>query len=108
MSNDKILELGDIAAVAQAQIQQEFKQIDPVIGVLRSLREAGFPADAMTIDCFKSDKRILVILHDDKPNEVSYQFCRRDQDPGNEYRHLPLSALTAEQFYQWIKHYFVE
>ncbi|MCL6415735.1 hypothetical protein MIB92_08735 [Aestuariirhabdus sp. Z084] len=106
MSNDKILELGDLAALAQARIQKEFSQIDPVIGVLRSMREAGYPADAMTIDCFKTGKRILLILHDSKPNQVDYQFCLRDQDPASEYQQIPLSAVTEEQFYQWIKQYF--
>jgi hypothetical protein len=70
VSNHNVYKLSDIAAEAQAAIQRDFKNIDPIVGVMRNMRAAGFPADAMTVDCLKSGKRIIFILHDDRPDEV--------------------------------------
>ncbi len=108
MSSGKIFELSDLASAAQAKIQQEFRDIDPVVGIMRSLRESGFSADAMTIDSFCSGKRIILLLHDDKPNEVAYQFSYKDKDPDPEFIHIPFAQVTADQLYRWMKGYFSE
>lgn len=70
------------------------------------MRLHGIPADAMTIDCLKSGKRILVILHDEQLDIVSYQFSFKGQDPENKFETIPLNELTAQTLYEWIKSYF--
>jgi len=104
---DKQLKLvSDAASDAHARIQEDFKNLNPVIGVNRNMRTAGIPADAMTIDCLKSGKRIIIILHDGQPDHVSYQYSFKDQDPGPDFELLPLDDVNADLFYEWMKTYF--
>ena len=65
MNNEKRLEdISSLLTSAHARIQQDFKDLNPVVGVRRSLRQSGFPADLITIDCLKSQKRLMLLLHD--------------------------------------------
>ncbi len=106
MNKEPILMLADIASEAHARIQQDFLHIDPVIGVSRSMRKSGIPADAMTIDCLKTGKRIIIILHDKEADIIRYQFSYKDKDPGSEYEVMSLNDATSQTFYDWISHYF--
>ena len=106
MSEEKIFILSDIAVAAQTEIQKDFKNIDPVIGLIRNMRESGFPADAMTIDCRVSGKRIILILHDDKPEEVDFQFGLIEKDPHDDFESILFSEVNKVQIYTWIKTYF--
>ncbi len=108
MSEDKIYQLAEIAQEAQAKIQQDFSNIDPIIGILKSLRPSGIPADALTIDCLNTGKRIALILHDSNPDIVAYQFGYSDKDESSDMEQIPLQSVTALQIYEWIKVYFSE
>jgi len=108
MKQDKIYEIGDIAADAQVKIQQAYKNLDPVVSISRAMRKSGFPADTMTIECLTSKKRILVILHDDHPQNISYQFGFSNEDPGPDFISLATDALTPELIFEWIKEYFID
>jgi hypothetical protein len=103
---DPIFTLSDIATEAHTRIQQAFENINPVVGVSRNLRTTGFPADAMTIDCLKSGKRIILILHDEQPDIVSYQFSFKDKDPASEFEKIAFDALTADVLFEWMERYF--
>ena len=106
--NDKIYALADIAALAQTEFQRNYSHIDPVIGIMRSMRDAGFAADALTIDCITSGKRILFILHDSAPDTLDYLFGYRDKDPDMVFEKIALTDATKEQFYAWMEGYFLE
>ena len=93
MAKQDIFALADLAAEAQAKIQQNYAHVNPVIHVRHGLRQSGFPADALTIDCLQTHKRILIILHDEQLDEVQYQFSRTDQDPTDDYS---ISGSTLE------------
>lgn len=104
---DKQLErLCELATEAHTRIQKDFGDIDPVVGVSQGMRKTGVPADLMTIDCLRSGKRIILVLHDQQPGIVSYQYAYKDKDPGNNFEQIPLAELGAEQLYDWIKGYF--
>ena len=104
---DKLLSaLSELATEAHARIQQDFSDINPVVGVNRGMRSAGIPADAMTIDCLKSNKRIILILHDQQPEVISYQFSFKDKDPGDVFEQVKFSEVTTQKLYDWIKSYF--
>lgn len=105
-ANAALLSLSDIASEAHKKIQQDFADINPVIGVMQGMRKQGIPADVMTIDCLVSKKRILVVLHDEAPGIIRYQFTASDQDPGDEYQQIASSDVTIETIYNWIKGYF--
>ncbi|AFU98408.1 hypothetical protein [Simiduia agarivorans] len=91
---------------AHARIQQQHAQINPVVGINRQMRASGIAADVVTIDCLVSNKRILIILQDAKPEEASYQFCRRDADPASGYEAIALADLTVDKVYGWVVEYF--
>jgi len=60
----------------------------------------------MTIDCLKSGKRILLMVHDSQPEVANYQFCLRDEDPANEFDSIAIENLTAQMLYDWMKKTF--
>ena len=104
--NKKLETLFDITTESHTRIQQDFKDINPVVGVNQKMREAGMPADVVTIDCLKSGKRIILILHDQQPATISYQFSFKDKDPDEKFERIQFNELTADKLYDWIKGYF--
>ena len=106
MSEQSLEVLSDIATEAHTRIQQDFEDINPVVGLSRGMRSIGIPADAMTIDCLKTGKRIIIILHDHQPEILQYQFSYKALDPGEKFETLQFSKLTAQIMYDWIKDYF--
>ena len=97
----KVYPVSDLAQLAQASIQQE-SDIDPVIAINHGLRKSGFAADALTIVNEKTDKRILMIFHDDKQDVVDYEFGLASQDPKFEFQQIALSELTEQKLYEWM------
>lgn len=105
MSTTPLAIISDLVTEAHTRIQQDFALLDPVVGVSRKMRENGVPADAMTIDCLRSGKRIIVILHDQQPEIIRYQFSFRNSDPGDTFEVMELQALNAQTLYDWMKDY---
>lgn len=104
--NNKLETLCEIATESHTRIQQDFADINPMVGVNQRMREMGVPSDAMTIDCLKSGKRILLILHDHHPDIIRYQFTFKETDPGESFEQIAFGELTADELYNWIKSYF--
>lgn len=98
----KVFPLCDLAQLAQAQIQQN-TDIDPVVAINHGLRKSGFSADALTITNAKTDKRILIILHDDKPDTVDYEFGKASDDPTFEFKSIEFEKLTQQTLYDWMQ-----
>jgi hypothetical protein len=107
-ANPALLSLSDIASQAHEKIQQEFDDINPVMGVMQGMRKMCIPADVLTIDCLVSKKRILVVLHDDFPEIIRYQYTFIDQDPSDDYLQLVAATVTSDTIYDWIKEYFTK
>ena len=106
MSEKQLEMLCDIVTESHARIQSDFKDLNPIVGVIQQMRKSGVPADAMTIDCSGSDKRIILILHDHHPDIVSYQFSYKDKDPEEKFEQISLAEFTADRLYDWIREYF--
>ncbi len=106
MSNKQLKIVCDIATDAHNRIQQDFESINPVVGVTHNMRSNGVPADAMTIDCLKSGKRIILVLHDQQPDIIHYQFSFKDKDPDSQFEAIQFNELTADTLYEWMKNYF--
>ncbi len=98
--------LCDIATEAHARIQHNFTDIDPIVGVSQNMRACGIPADVMTIDCLKSKKRIILILHDGQSGSLSYQLSCIDSDPLGEFTVVPFGEMTTDALYELIVAYF--
>lgn len=108
MSHKNIKKLCDIATEAHTRFQQEVADIDPIVGVNQGMRKSGVPADVMTIDCLKSGKRIILILHDEHPDSINYQFAFRDKDPESNFTSMSFRDFTEELILGWMKSYFAE
>ena len=106
MPNIKLKRLCDIATEAHTRIQQDFKDINPIVGVSQHMRKNGVPADAMTIECLRSGKRIILVLHDQAPALISYQLTFKDKDPGKEFARIEFKEMTVDRMYGLIKGYF--
>lgn len=106
MIDEQLKNLCDYTTEAHTRIQKDFQDINPVVGVSQKMREAGIAADAMTIDCLRTGKRIIVILQDAQPDIVFYQFSFKDKDPDDAFEQLNYSELTPNVIYEWMKGYF--
>ena len=106
MTDQPLSILSDVAAEAHVRIQADFEDINPVVSVSQKMRSYGIPADTMTIDCLKSGKRIILILHDELPDIIRYQFSFKEKDPEDEFESIQLDKLTTQTLYEWIKSYF--
>ena len=106
MDNKRLEALCDITNQTHARIQLDFIDINPIVGVNQKMRELGVPADAVTIEHSTSNRRIILILHDDYPEIVNYQFSFKDQDPDETFEQIPFKELTVDIVYDWIKEYF--
>lgn len=108
MTHKHLEALCDLTTTSHTRIQQDFKAIDPVVGISQKMRTSGIPVDAMTIDCLKSGKRIIIILHDQQPEILRYQFSFKDQDPADEFEQMSFSELSEDTLYNWMKDYFLQ
>jgi len=99
--------LSDLVTEAHSRIQKDFEHINPIVGVSRGMRSVGIPADAMTIDCLKTGKRIIIILHDEQPEILQYQFSFKAEDPADEFMILRFKELSNQVLYDWMSDYFI-
>ena len=61
----------------------KFDNIDTLMGIMdKTLRNQGMKADAITIDCIALDKKIVILIHDDKPDIVNITLGNKE---GNIY-----------------------
>lgn len=98
--------LWEQACEAHAAIQRDFAEIDPLLGVSQNMRKQGIPADVLTIDCLRTRRRIIIVLHDQQLDSISFQFASMDADPESSFKKLAISQVTTQQIYAWIADYF--
>ena len=72
------------------------------------MRESGIPADVMTIDCLKTKKQIIIVLHDNQPEIINYQYCLKDKNPSTRFETYAFADLSKQVLYTWIMEYFTE
>ena len=106
MSEDPLKILSDLASDAHARIQAAHQHINPVVEVRRGMRDAGVPADVMTIDCLRTRRRITLILHDEQPGVLLYQFVTIEDEVGNDFQQMALGDMTTTKLFEWIEEYF--
>lgn len=106
MSSDPLKALSDLASDAHARIQAAHQHINPVISVRRGMRDVGIPADAMTFDCLRTRRRITLILHDEQPGLLLYQFVTMDEEVADEFRQMPLAQVGVDTLVEWMQNYF--
>lgn len=106
MSETPLEKLSDLASEAHARIQQAHQHINPVVGVRRGMRDIGIPADAMSIDCLRTRRRIVLVLHDEDPGVLLYQFSTIDEDIGADFQRMAMADLDVGTLFDWMQEYF--
>lgn len=106
MSEEPLKALSDMASDAHARIQAAHEHINPVVEVRRGMRDAGIPADVMTIDCLRTRRRITLILHDEQPGALLYQFVTIEDEVGDSFQTMALADVTVQTLVDWIQDYF--
>ncbi len=64
-------ELSEVVAKANDLFYDRNRDVDTLMGIMdKTLRKQGINADAITIDCIAVNKKIVLVLHDSKPDLV--------------------------------------
>lgn len=105
---EKLLKVCDIASDAISKIQQKHENLDPIVGVNQKMRQTGIPADILTIDCLRSGKRIILILHDQQPEFINYQFSYKEKDPEDEFETEAYANVSSQTIIHWVESYFLQ
>jgi hypothetical protein len=76
------------------------KNIDTILGIIdQALRKQGINADAVTIDCIRLNKKIVFLIHDDKPEIVDIALGNKDGDihssSAHELNTLSVAVIVA-------------
>jgi len=106
MPEDPLKSLSDMASEAHARIQAAHEHINPVVEVRQGMRNSGIPADVMTIDCLRTRRRITLILHDEQPGALLYQFITIEDEVGDQFQQMPFGDLSTQVLFDWIQDYF--
>lgn len=106
MSEDPLKTLSDMTSDAHARIQAAHEHINPVVEVRRGMRDAGIPADVITLDCLRTRRRITLILHDQQPGLLLYQFVTIEDEVNDAFRQMALSDVDTQTLFDWMQDYF--
>ena len=89
--------LSEIVAKANDVFYSKFEHVDTLMGIMdKTLRNQGIRADAITIDCIALNKKIVILLHDDKPDVVNIALGNKEGDiySSSEYELAKLSETA--------------
>ena len=106
MSEDALRTLSDMAEIAHKRIQEAHQHINPVLEVRSGMRAGGIPADVMTLDCLRTRRRIMLILHDEEPGFVLYQFVTLEDEIAEQFQRMNLSEMSSDTLFHWMQDYF--
>jgi hypothetical protein len=94
--NKHLNALSEIVAKANDLFYERNNSIDTLMGIMdKTLRKQGMAADAITIDCIAKDKKIVLVLHDSKPDFVDIALGNKAGDIHSSAEHM-LKDMTIE------------
>lgn len=71
--------LSEIVARANDLFYSKFDNIDTLMGIMdKNLRKQGMQADAITVDCVTLNKKIVILLHDNKPDVANITLGNKE------------------------------
>ena len=77
--NKKLQDLSELVAKANDLFYSQFTDTSTLMGIMdKTLRNQGMKADAITIDCIALDRKIVILLHDDKPDIVNIALGNKE------------------------------
>jgi hypothetical protein len=78
---NKLKDLSEVVARASDLFYNKFDNVDTLMGIMdKTLRNQGMKADAITIDCIAQNKKIVILIHDDKPDVVDIALGNKKGD----------------------------
>ena len=89
--------LSEVVARANDLFYSKFDNIDTLMGIMdKTLRNQGMKADAITIDCIALDKKIVILIHDEKPDFVNIALGNKEGNiySSSEYKLTELSEVV--------------
>jgi len=79
--NIRLKNLSEIIASGNDLFASKFNHLDIVMGIMdKNLRNQGMNADAITIDCSAVNKKIVILIHDDKVDTVDIALGNKEGD----------------------------
>ncbi|TWX47211.1 hypothetical protein [Colwellia hornerae] len=73
--------VSEIIAKANDLFYNKFDNVDTLMGIMdKNLRNQGMKADAITIDCIAQNKKIVVLIYDEKPNTIVIALGSKEGD----------------------------
>ena len=92
--NSTLKNISEMAAKASDLFYSKFESVDTIMGIMdKTLRSQGLKADAVTIDCIAQNKKIVILLHDEKPEFVDIALGNKDGDIHSSSQY-PLSEMS--------------
>lgn len=95
--NSKLQKLSEIVARANDVFYSKFDHVETLMGIMdKNLRNQGIKADAITIDCIAIDKKIVILIHDEKPDVATIALGNKEGDiySSSEYQLVKLSEAV--------------
>lgn len=100
--------LSETVAQANDQLYARHSTIDTIMGIMdEALRKQGIEADAVTVDCIPVNKKIVFLLHDQKPDYVDIALGNKAGEihSSSEYELNTLSVLMIVKIME--KHFII-
>ncbi|NQZ89570.1 MAG: hypothetical protein HRT54_18495 [Colwellia sp.] len=69
--DNRLKSISEVVAKASDLFSIKFDKVATLMGIMdKTLRNQGMNADAITLECISQKKKIVVLIHDDKPDVV--------------------------------------
>lgn len=91
--NNRLQQLAEVVAKANDIFFEKYQNVDTLMGIMdKTLRQQGMATDAVTIDCITLDKKIVLLVHDNKPDVIDVALGNKAGEIFSSSQH-PNSAL---------------
>ena len=99
--------LSEIVAKANDLFFNKFDTVDTIMGIMdKTLRKQGMKADAITIGCIALNKKIVIVLYDEKPDIVEIALGNKAGDIHSS-RQCNVSDLSVEAMLEIMEANFI-
>lgn len=105
--NNRLKDLSELVAKANDTLTDQHPQINTIMGITdKTLRQQGIQADAITVECAALNKKIVILLHDGKPDIVGVALGNKEGDISSSTEHAA-TKLSEDFIVEVMKSYFM-
>ncbi len=100
-------QVSEIIAQANDQFYTKHTSVDTLLGIIdKALRNQGLNADAVTIDAPIQDKKIVFLLHDNKPDTVDVAYGNKEGEISSS-NVTQIEVLSVQYVLDMMESYFL-